>query len=74
MIGKSGVEKAFKREFSNKFNIHRTRQNFPNEGIDTFENMANEGLKIIDRVVKDELNGIIDEGDNLWPIPINNLK
>ena len=36
MIGKSGVEKAFKREFSNKFNIHRTRQNFPNEGIDTF--------------------------------------
>ena len=74
MIGKSGVEKAFKREFSNKFNIHRTRQNFPNEGIDTFENMANEGLKIIDRVVKDELNGIIDEGDNLWLIPVNNLK
>ena len=74
MIGKSGVEKAFKREFSNKFNIHRTRQNFPNDGIDTFENMANEGLKIIDRVVKDELNGIIDEGDNLWLIPVNNLK
>jgi len=74
MIGKSGVEKAFKREFSNKFNIHRTRQNFPNEGIDTFENMANEGLKIVDRVVKDELNGIIDEGDNLWLIPVNNLK
>ena len=74
MIGKSGVEKAFKREFSNKFNIHRTRQNFPNEGIDTFENMANEGLKIIDRVVKDELNGIIDERDNLWLIPVNNLK
>ena len=74
MIGKSGVEKAFKREFSNKFNIHRTRQNFPNDGIDTFENMANEGLKIIDRVVKDELNGIIDEGDNLWLIPVNSLK
>ena len=74
MIGKSGVEKAFKREFSNKFNIHRTRQNFPNEGIDTFENMANEGLKIIDRVVKDEINGMIDEGKNLWLIPVNNLK
>ena len=74
MIGKSGVEKAFEREFSNKFNIHRTRQNFPNEGIDTFQNMANEGLKIIDRVVKDELNGIIDERDNLWLIPVNNLK
>ena len=74
MIGKSGVEKAFERNFSNKFHIHRTRQNFPNEGMDTFENMANEGLKIIDRVVKDELNGIIDEGKNLWLIPINNLK
>ena len=35
MIGKSGVEKAFKREFSNKFNIHRTRQNFPNDGNDS---------------------------------------
>ena len=74
IIGKSGVEEAFERDFSNKFNIHRTRQNFPNEGIDTFENMANEGLKIVDRVVKDELNGIIDEGDNLWLIPVNSLK
>jgi len=74
IIGKSGVEKAFERDFSNKFNIHRTRQNFPNQGMDTFENMANEGLKIIDRVVKDELNGRIDKGKNLWLIPINNLK
>ena len=42
--------------------------------MDTFENMANEGLKIIDRVVKDEINGMIDEGKNLWLIPVNNLK
>ena len=74
MIGKSGVEKAFKREFSNKFNIHRTRQNFPNEGIDTFENMANEGIRVVDRVVKNELNGTIDKENNLWLIPVNNLK
>ena len=36
--------------------------------------MANEGLKIVDRVVKDELNGIIDERDNLWLTPVNSLK
>ena len=74
IIGRSGVEKAFERDFSNKFNIHRTRQNFPNNGIDTFENMANEGIRVVDRVVKNELNGTIDKENNLWLIPVNNLK
>jgi len=73
MIGKSGVEEAFDRDFSNKFNIHRTRQNFPNNGIDTFENMANEGIRIIDRVIKNELNGTFDSENNLWLVPVNNL-
>ena len=73
MIGKSGVEEAFDRDFSNKFNIHRTRQNFPNNGIDTFENMANEGIRIIDRVIKNELNGTFDIENNLWLVPVNNL-
>ena len=73
MIGKSGVEEAFDRDFSNKFNIHRTRQNFPNNGIDTFENMANEGIRIIDRVIKNELNGTFDRENNLWLVPVNNL-
>ena len=31
MLGKEGIEKAFNRKFADKFNIHRTRQNFPNE-------------------------------------------
>ena len=73
IIGKSGVEEAFDRDFSNKFNIHRTRQNFPNNGIDTFENMANEGIRIIDRVIKNELNGTFDRENNLWLVPVNNL-
>ena len=73
MIGKENIEKEFNMRLSNKFNIHRTRQNFSNNGIDTFENMANEGIRIIDRVVKDNLNGVIDEENNLWLIPINNL-
>ena len=69
MIGKEGVEKAFGQKFSNRFNIHRTRQNFPNDGIDTFENMAEKGVLIIDRVVQEQMNGGIDLEKNIWYIP-----
>lgn len=74
MIGKEGIEKAFDRKFSNKYNIHRTRQNFPNSGIDTFENMAEKGLIVIDRVVKEEMGGIIDLEKNTWIIPLKDRK
>jgi hypothetical protein len=70
MIGKDGVEKTFNRKFSNQFNIHRTRKNFPNNGIDSFENMAKKGLTITDRVVKEELGGTIDLEKNIWVIPL----
>ena len=69
MLGKKGVEKTFGRKFSNKFHIHRTRVNFPNEGIDTFEAMAQKGLWIIDRVVQEELKGGVDLRSNSWYIP-----
>jgi hypothetical protein len=69
MLGKEGVEKAFARKFSNKFHIHRTRVGFPNEGIDTFDAMAQKGLWIIDRVVQEELKGGIDLRSNSWYIP-----
>jgi hypothetical protein len=69
MLGKEGVEKAFARKFSNKFHIHRTRVGFPNEGIDTFDAMAQKGLWIIDRVVQEELKGGIDLRSNNWYIP-----
>lgn len=70
MLGKEGIEKAFGRQFSNRFNIHRTRQHFPNEGIDRFEDMAATGLRIIDRVVVQEMGGTI-ETDGTWRIPVN---
>lgn len=70
MIGKKGIEKAFNRKFSNQYNIHRTRQNFPNNGIDTFENMSEKGLIITDRVVTEEMGGTIDLENNTWIIPI----
>ena len=70
MIGKDGVEKTFNRKFSNQFNIHRTRKNFPNNGIDNFENMAKKGLSITDRVVTEELSGTLDLEKNEWIIPL----
>ena len=68
MIGQDGVEKAFDRTFSEDYNIHRTRQNFPS-GIDNFTNMANIGVFITDRVIQEELGGGIDLYNNLWYIP-----
>ena len=69
MIGKDGIEKAVNRKSSNRFNIHRTRTGFENNGIDTFENMAQKGIWIIDRVVQEEMNGGIDLSKNTWYIP-----
>ncbi len=74
MIGKEGIEETFGRKFSNRFNIHRTRQNFPNDGIDTFENMAKKGLIVTDRVVKEEIGGTIDMEKNIWIIPLKSRK
>lgn len=71
MIGKQGIEQAFNRTFSNRFNIHRTRVNFPN-GVDTFENMAKKGVFIIDRVIQEELKGGVDLKKNVWLIPNRN--
>ena len=69
IIGREMVEKEFNMKLSNMFNIHRTRKNFPNDGIDTFENMAKNGIKIVDKVVLEELNGKIDSDNKLWLIP-----
>ena len=71
MLGKERIEKVFNRKFSNKFNIHRTRQNFENNGMDNFENMAETGMKILDRVMKYEVKAIFDEETDAWIIPAN---
>jgi len=70
MIGKEGIEKAFNRKFSNQFNIHRTRIGFPNNGIDSFENMAEKGVFVIDRVVQEQMRGGIDLKNERWFIPL----
>ena len=69
-MGKDGIEEIFERQFSNRFNIHRTRQNFPGDGINTFDKMAEMGLEVTDRVVEEEIGGIIDLDKNIWIIPL----
>ena len=69
MIGKEGIEQAFGRTFADRFNIHRTRGNFPNDGMDSFHDMAQKGLYVIDRVVQEEMGGGIDLNSNHWYIP-----
>ena len=68
IIGKKGVEKEFNRKFSEKYFIHRTRQNFDYE-VDDFDNMANNAIKIITNMVKNEINGRFDQENQLWYIP-----
>ena len=69
MIGKDKIEEIFDMKFSNSYNIHRTRQNFPNDGIDTFENMSLQGIHIIDRIVQSNLEGGVDLVNDLWYVP-----
>ncbi|NER15021.1 ADP-ribosylglycohydrolase family protein [Leptobacterium flavescens] len=70
--GKKGVEKAFDRKFSEKFNIHRTRQNFP-KGVDSFPEMAKKGVYVIDRVIQEQMKGGIDLKKDIWYIPNKEL-
>lgn len=70
MIGKDGIESTFNRKFSNRFNIHRTRQNFSENGITTFEEMSKKGLEITNKIILEELGGKIDKDKNSWIIPL----
>jgi len=74
MLGKEGVEKAFGRKFADKFNIHRTRVGFPNDGIDTFNDMAKRGVFIVDRAVQAQMGGGVDLKKDRWYIPETGLN
>ncbi|MGB0777974.1 MAG: ADP-ribosylglycohydrolase family protein [Flavobacteriaceae bacterium] len=67
MLGKKEIETLFNQQFSDQFYIHRTRQNFPNQGMDNFSNMAQTGLDIVDRVVLEKIGGKIE--NDSWLIP-----
>ncbi len=71
--GKTKIQNIFNESLSNKYNIHRTRQNFENNGIDDFENMSKKGIAIIDNVVL-KTEGFIDIEKNSWYIPKQYLE
>lgn len=76
MLGKSGVEEAFGGVgFSDTYFIHRTRRGFPDrtagiEGEDTFSQMAERGVEVVDRVVLKEMGGEVSEDGRFWLVPL----
>jgi hypothetical protein len=70
MLGREGVERAFGQTFADRYNIHRTRGGFPNDGIDSFQAMAEKGVLIVDRVVQEEMGGGINLSTDQWFIPM----
>lgn len=74
ILGKTGVEHAFGRRFSAKFNIHRTRKGFANNGIDDFGNMARMATAIVDQVLIQQMQpkGVekVPAGKQCWHIPL----
>ena len=48
--------------------VHKNKlEGFDNDGIDSFENMALKGLKVVDLVVSNKMNGVVYE--DKWIIP-----
>ena len=74
MYGKQEIEKLFSKKLSNRFNIHRTRGNFDNNGIDNFTDMAEKGIAIVDRVVTQQMGGQVDVKAGFWLIPKAGIK
>ena len=74
MNGKQEIEKLFSKKLSNRFNIHRTRGNFDNNGIDNFTDMAEQGITIVDRVVTQQMGGQVDVNAGFWLIPKAGMK
>lgn len=60
-----------KYDFSNQYNIARTRFNLPQD-IDDFDDMANRAVGIIDKIVSESMGGSIV--DDNWIIPIKNTE
>ena len=49
-LGRQAIEGQFGKPLSGEFNIHRTRKGFPNDGIDSFCNMAKMGVEVSQRI------------------------
>ena len=59
ILGKDGIERTFQRRFSEAYWIHRTRKAFPDHtpglaGEDTFSQMAQRGVDVVEKVLTAE--------------------
>ena len=50
MLGRQAIEHQFDQSLSDQFDIHRTRKGFPNDGVDSFCDMARMGIEVSQRV------------------------
>jgi len=66
LMGFDELKDVFDYNFSTSYNIARTRYNTPLM-IDNFNDMADRGLKLIDAVVRKEMNGSVENSH--WIIP-----
>jgi len=69
-LGKAGVEQVFDRTFSSKFNIHRTRKGFANNGLDDFAQMAAKATAVVEQVLKQHLAAPQPAAAECWQIPV----
>lgn len=70
ILGKAGVERAFGRSFSTKFNIHRTRKGFANGGVDDFAQMAARATSVFEQVLSQQLGRPQVPDAICWQIPV----
>lgn len=70
IYGKKKVEEIFGRDLSSRYNIHRTRTNFDNSGIDNFYHMADVGVRITQRTITAHAQAKISQS-GFWHIPVN---
>lgn len=68
MQGRNAIEQQFGKALSNKFNIHRTRKGFPNQGLTDFPTMASQGIAVIDKVVEQLMQGKVTADGACWLI------
>jgi len=69
MLGADHVEQLFGQKLSRRFDIHRTRKGFANNGQTDFGTMAAQGIAVTDKVVSQLMRGKRSADGQCWLIP-----
>jgi hypothetical protein len=70
MLGADRVEQQFGQKLSRRFDIHRTRKGFANNGQTDFATMAAQGVAVTDKVVLQLMQGRLSKDKQCWLIPL----